>query len=363
MTNFSSLGALVSHSVKTGGLALRNPCEGADRLHKASTDATEVLVASLMSGEVLSIEAHKQRVKKAGKEAREERKEAEEKYLRELGSKMGAKVDKRLKRMKECGSYIQAAPDRMDGTELSFDEWHDNIRLRYGMRPRGLPSRCDGCGKGFTVEHGLSCKCGGLVCMRHDDVRDEFIHLCGMALSEARVGSEPNIFYGNGVSAGQRNNTVAEDDLGDDARGDVSAHGFWRRGRTTIFDIRITDTDAKSYGNTASEKVLEKHAREKKKKYEEACRERRRDFTPLVYSVDGLACNEARAAERRLAALLAAKWDRQFSEMVCFVRRRMALAVARSTTLLLRGDRSSSWRRRAPDNGVSAAAARTMRED
>ncbi len=61
------------------------------------------------------------------------------------------------------------------------------------MRPKGLQDRCDGdgCGKGFTVEHALSCKKGGLVNMRHDDGRDEWAHLCSLALSEARVGTEP----------------------------------------------------------------------------------------------------------------------------------------------------------------------------
>ncbi len=37
--------------------------------------------------------------------------------------------------------------------------------------------------------------------------------------------------------------------LGDKARGDVGAHGIWKRGRTTIFDVQVCDTDTKSYGN------------------------------------------------------------------------------------------------------------------
>ncbi len=52
--------------------------------------------------------------------------------------------------------------------------------------------------------------------------------------------------------------------------------------------------------------------------YEEACLERRKDFTPLCYSVDGLPCKAARAAERQLASLLTGKWNRQYSEMVNF---------------------------------------------
>ncbi len=63
--------------------------------------------------------------------------------------------------------------------------------------------------------------------------------------------------------------------LGNEAHGDVGAHGFWKRGRTTIFDVQICDTDAKSYKNCTSKKVLESAALKKKNKYEEACLKRR----------------------------------------------------------------------------------------
>ena len=52
-----------------------------------------------------------------------------------------------------------------------------------------------------------------------------------------------------------------------------------------------------------------------------------------------IAAREAKAAKRRLASALAWKWKRQYSEMCGFVRVRMALAVVRANTLLLRGSR------------------------
>ncbi|EJK50379.1 hypothetical protein THAOC_30662 [Thalassiosira oceanica] len=67
----------------------------------------------------------------------------------------------------------------------------------------------------------------------------------------------------------------------------------------------------------------------KKDKYIEACRERRRDFIPMAYSVDGLAEKEARAAEKRLASLLASKWDHPYSKTACFVKTRMSLHIHR----------------------------------
>ncbi len=78
------------------------------------------------------------------------------------------------------------------------------------------------------------------------------------------------------MTAAQR---PANEVLGNKARGDVEAHGFWKRGRTTIFDVQVCDTDAKSYGNLKSKKVLEGTARRKKDKYEEACLEQHQNFT------------------------------------------------------------------------------------
>ncbi len=126
------------------------------------------------------------------------------------------------------------------------------------------------------------------------------------------------------LTAAQR---PANEVLGDEAHGDVGAHGFWKRGRTTIFDVQVCGTDAKSYGNCDSKSVLEGAACRKKDKYEEACLKRRRDFTPMIYLVDGMADKHARAAEKRIAGILAAKWTQQYSQMASFVRIRMCLAI------------------------------------
>ena len=56
----------------------------------------------------------------------------------------------------------------------------------------------------------------------------------------------------------------------------------------------------------------------------------RRYCTPLVYTVDGMAGREARAAEKWLEKLLAEKWRREYSEMVRIIQARMSLALIRS---------------------------------
>jgi hypothetical protein len=350
------LRTLLGNGVKQGGLNIRNPVEGAARTHQASVEAGETLVASLMAGGELDLELHQQTVRKAGATARKERVEGEQAFLKGMMATSSRAVKKRLERIGECGAWLSTTPNKLNGNLLSMEEWRDNARLRYGWRPIGLCERCDGCGAGFSVEHALSCKKGGLVGQRHDDVADESGELSAMALTPSRVSYEPEIFSGKDVVAGQRgegevaNQTTTggagakgptrSNVAGDEARGDVAVHGLWKRGQTCIMDIRVTDTDSKSYSTTSSEKVLEKAAKLKRDKYAKACLERRRSFTALVYSVDGLACKEAKAFERRVASLLASKWDRRYSEMVSFVRTRMSIAIVRSNTLLLRGARN-----------------------
>jgi hypothetical protein len=218
--------------------------------------------------------------------------------------------------MGKTGAWLSAIPNRFDGTELSREEFQDNLAIRYGLHPRGLPECCDGCNEPFLVEHGLSCTKGGFVGQRHVDVCKELAHLCSMALTPAWISSEPEIFYGRGLNTVQRN---ANEVLGNEARWDVGAHGFWKQARTAIFNVQVCDSDAKSYGYCKSKKVLEGAARRKKDKYEQACLERCQVFTPMIYSVDGMADKHARTAERRIAGMLATKWSWQYSQMACFV--------------------------------------------
>ena len=79
-----------------------------------------------------------------------------------MKSSGGRKVAKRLDRTGETGAWLSCIPNRFDGTEVSREEFFDNLAIRYGLRPRGLPERCDGCNEPFTVEHGLNCKKGDL---------------------------------------------------------------------------------------------------------------------------------------------------------------------------------------------------------
>ena len=91
-----------------------------------------------------------------------------------------------------------------------------------------------------------------------------------------------------------------------------------------MFDIRIVNLNAGSYLSMTPEKAHAKAEKENKDLYLQACLENRKNFTPMVYSADGIPGAEALAAQKRLSALLSYKLKREYSEMCGFMRETMS---------------------------------------
>ena len=204
--------------------------------------------------------------------------------------------------------------------------------------PQDIPATCNCCGNNFLIEHALSCPKGGLVLARNDDSAKEGGALGSQALFTSAITYEPKInsrTVQGGKTASRARQEGGQADGGTEtvgrtvngatlligqpvhvvvpaeSRADVSAHGFWKRGTTAMFDIRIVNLNAGSYLRMTPVKALAKAEREKKYLYLQACLERRRTFTPMVYSADGIPGAEALDAQKRLAPLLSYKLKRQ----------------------------------------------------
>ena len=67
------------------------------------------------------------------------------------------------------GAWLTAITYILNDTELSREEFQENIFLRYGKVPFNLPTDCDGFGERLSVLHALAYPNGGLILARHND--------------------------------------------------------------------------------------------------------------------------------------------------------------------------------------------------
>ena len=81
----------------------------------------------------------------------------------------------------KTSSWLTTAVSSRDGLVLSKEEFFDNFGLRYGLPFKNIPTKCDGCSADFTVQHALSCKKGGLVTQRHNEIRDVIGDMASLA--------------------------------------------------------------------------------------------------------------------------------------------------------------------------------------
>ncbi|KAG1680480.1 Tyrosine-protein kinase Fer [Nymphon striatum] len=73
-----------------------------------------------------------------------------------------------------------------------------------------------------------------------------------------------------------------------DARLDIKAKGFWRRGQTAFFDVRVTHVNSQTNANKDTKVVFKEHEQSKKRGYLERVLEiEHASFTPLVLGTNG----------------------------------------------------------------------------
>ena len=81
----------------------------------------------------------------------------------------------------------------------------------------------------------------------------------------------------------------------------------------------------------------------KKRAYEQRIREvEHSTFTPLVFSATGGMAKQSTTFYKRLASLLAVKWDHSYSSTLSWLRCRISFSLLRSAIQSIRGARSSS---------------------
>ena len=198
-----------------------------------------------------------------------------------------------------------------------------------------MPSHCV-CGKQFTIEHALSCSCGGFPSIRHNELRD----LTAQLLTETchSVGTEPPL---QPLGDEQLRHRTANRD--DGARLDIVAEDFWRRDRqNAFFDVRVFNPYAPSHRSTTLAQCYRRNEQEKKRAYEERVREiEHGSFSPLVFSTSGGMGPIATVVYKRIASQIAEKRDQPYNRTLFWIRCKLSFSLLRSAIMCIRGSRSS----------------------
>ena len=215
---------------------------------------------------------------------------------------------------------------------MNKEQFWDGLRLRFNWTLPRIPTDCV-CGNKFTVNHALSCKCGGFVTLRHNILRNVTAKLMTEVTKDVRV--EPTL----AKLTGEKLNNGAK--VGDEARLDISALGFWVPGQRVFCDVRVFDHNAQRYRNSDFKKCFIRNEDEKKKHYNTRVFEvENATFTPLVFAVNGGMARECKRFYQRLAELIAIKRDIPIAEIISYIRTNISFALLKSMLLCIRGWRT-----------------------
>ena len=234
-----------------------------------------------------------------------------------------------------ASNWLTSLPIRAKGFNLNKREFIDAIALRYDWPVEGLPNTCV-CGTPNDVNHCMSCKKGGFICFRHDEIRD----LTARSIRDVcpNVTTEPRLLPLGGERLPYRTANTSNE-----ARVDISASSFWTRGQRAYMDIRIFDPMAECHRNISLDAAHKKNEDEKIRRY--AYRIQHVDhgtFVPLTFTTSGGMGPRAKSFYSRLADLTAEKKHQPRNHLVAWIRCCLSFSMLRSALLCLRGTRSSS---------------------
>jgi predicted RNA-binding Zn-ribbon protein involved in translation (DUF1610 family) len=326
---------LATLSVKSTGLALPDPVTSADAHFRASEVTNSHIIQVVYDKELFSFQDHVATTTKVKAELKKGRDKERKAALNTILNPLPSSLQRTLMRGCETGAWLADMPSTIAGIELSSDEFCDSLHIRYGCTSQRLKPACDGCGAAFTTRRAFYCPKGGLVIIRHNKVRDELSDMVARAFQPSAVRDKPKIHQCCPAKVGKSCAPLIDSK----DRGDVLIRGFWEKGTDCILGVRVTDTDATSYALNPSDKVLAASDKLKKKKYLQACLEQRQHFTTSMVSVDGLLGKEAKTVFKFLAARIATKAGKSYSNVMGHLRARMRIAIIRVTHVCLRGSR------------------------
>lgn len=322
---------LVSLPARKGGLGIRVPSRQCNAAYNHSRDSTRIIREAITNRAEFNGLQHRSQLQTTRIQTRKAQEQMDNALLEEILNSLPPTHQRALKTIasEKASGWLTVLPLSRHNFDLSELEFRDALSIRYRRPLLKAPSHCDGCGAPFSLTHALDCKKGGMVTLRHNEIRDAFGDLAGLVWRD--IKREPIVRESSdseGIPA-----LVA----------DLGVRGVWQHQAEALFDIRVTDTDAQSYLSRTIPSILASAETQKKQKYHYACQQRHASFTPLVVTTEGIFGNEAKVFINRLIDQLSLKWERSHSEVAFWVRARLSFAVLRASGCCIRGSRRK-WR-------------------
>ena len=225
-------------------------------------------------------------------------------------------------RDKGASSWLTAVPQ----------EFRHSLRLRYNMPLSDLPIKCV-CGEKYTVCHALPCKKGGFVAQRHDSVRNLLTSLIAKVCTNVKV--EPQLKHHNERFNLKTAVTSPEARLG------FKAGGFWSRGVTAFFDVRVTHVNSNCKQGKETSTIFKEQQEEKKRKYQQTVLDvEMGSFTSLDFGTNdgmGADCN---CFLKRLAEKLSKKNEEPYHITITWIRTLLSFEILKSVHTCARDSRT-----------------------
>ena len=240
-------------------------------------------------------------------------------------------------RDKGASSWLTAVPLVDQGLVLNKQEFRDSLRLRYNMPLSDLPSKCV-CGEKYTVSHALSSKKGGFVAQRHDGVRNLLTSLIGKVCTNVEV--EPQLQPLDNERFNLRTAVTSPE-----ARLDFKAGGFWSRGVTAFFDVRVTHVNSKCNQGKETSTIFKEQEEEKRWKYQKRVLDvEKGSFTPLILRTSGGMKADCHCFLKRLAEKLSENNKEPYHITITWTRTLLSFEIFRSVHTCVRGSRTPLYK-------------------
>ena len=111
-----------------------------------------------------------------------------------------------------------------------------------------------------------------------------------------------------------------------DARLDIKARGFWARGVTAVFDVRVTHVNSKCYQSKPTSEVFKEQEKEKRKYQQRVLDVEMASFTPLVFGTNDGMRNECQWFLKHLADEIAQKDTAPYHSVITWFRTQISFS-------------------------------------